>query len=297
MVSLVIGVSSAYAELLVEPFYGMSYDDRRNTIQFDFWNNTISGEIIYDGDKVEFQDLSVMIYDNSFKVRDKQIRIFGDYPIEPQSSIKVINVGERKIDTFYIKSAGEPFVKKVQPIVIDVKQTREYQRLVDVPTKSVIYPKSSVEDDVTKWNISNDTKRSESFGTDKPIQPMIQINDITYVSINEKYTPRINIVNYWDSYTGIKDVTMNMKISRSGVTIQEIDGITTLNGSWNPTIYVVYPVYYPTFCYDVTITATYGNNTDITYDDFVVAKSGYWNFLDEWGIEVVNIPSDEDCNE
>jgi len=141
-------IPTVHAEL-VEPFYGMSYDDRRNTIQFDFWNNSLSGVIMYDGNTIEFEDLPVMIYDNSFKISDKQIRIFGDYPIESQNSIKVIDIESKRIDTFYIKSAGEPFTKKIEPIIIDITQTREY---LDLAEKT---PMKSVEEYLDAINIKN----------------------------------------------------------------------------------------------------------------------------------------------
>ncbi len=238
-------------------------------------------------------DLSIIIDGDSNTVKiQTEKSLFQHW----DSYVKYFKSGAFKVSSKYMLLFVSPISDgqyKIAYITSDGIQRFTGNKVIEIKYGE---PKSSVGADITKYDIPN-VGRPELSGANKPIHPMIKTDEVSYVYINEEYTPNISIVNYWDAYTGIKDAKVNLKITRDGITIQEINGVTGLGGLWNPSVNVSFPTYYPTFCYDVTITTQYGNNTSTAQDDFIVTNTGYWNYLDQFGNELVNIKSDTECNE
>lgn len=159
-------------------------------------------------------------------------------------------------------------------------------------------PISSVGTDITKYDIPTDTVRGGPTGTDKQLQLMVKTDYVSSFFINEEYNPNISVVNYWKPSEGIKDVITHLEISRADSILVDREATTSSVGKWNPSVDITYPKYYPTFCYDVKITAQYGNATATFYDDFLVLTTAkYYSSTDEYGIGESAISSDSDCND
>ncbi len=127
---------------------------------------------------------------------------------------------------------------------------------------------------------------------------MVKADYVGSFFINEEYNPNISVVNYWKPSEGLGDVTVHLEISRADSILVDRESTTNSVGKWNPTVDIMYPKYYPTFCYNVKIIAQYGNATATFYDDFLVLTTAkYYSSTDEYGIGESAINSDLDCND
>lgn len=159
-----------------------------------------------------------------------------------------------------------------------------------------IEPKSSIGADITKWDIPTDTGRYE------PVKKLVQLSTnfdtVDSIFLNEEYSPNVSVVNSQRFTEKISDASMTLQVLRDGKIMREFSGETNSMGKWNPVLRVSYPEFYPSFCYDVIITAQYGNLTSIVHDDFMVVTTvKYWESDTEYSISQQRIESDYDCNE
>ena len=195
------------------------------------------------------------------------------HPVDKTEMLKVTVLYEGKVSRFLMESESI----ESEPI--------EEEVVIEESTKStgIIYPKSSIGADITKYDIPTITR-------DTPRDPKIAItfDSIDSIFINNQYTPNIIVTNQ-DHQKIIADV--NLKIVRDGDTIINLSS-TASKGMWSPIINIVDYKFSPGFCYDVTVTATLGNLTATATDDFIVVTTAKY-----WDRTLSPIDSDSHCNE
>ena len=69
----------------------------------------------------------------------------------------------------------------------------------------------------------------------------------------------------------LDDAQINVEISRDDYVLRDTKHTTDVGGSFRILLEdISYPLFYPEFCYDVKITTTYQNHTNIWTDDFLI---------------------------
>jgi len=131
----------------------------------------------------------------------------------------------------------------------------------------IIEPVSSVGADIAKYDVSNSTSRDD--GTDAFLMTFKPLTFLDRMNLNDKF----ELMGYvYDVRTAERlDADLTLEISRDDYILKTVKQTTETFGTVNIEIDdMIYPLYYPTFCYDVKLTMEYGNYTTVWTDDFVM---------------------------
>lgn len=222
---------------------------------------------------------------------DSKVKFYksGGFSIKnPESGVLVYGhqVSDSQYDLVILTSQG------VQRLTATTNQFNEIEDVSD-DTPQRIEPKSSIGSDI-KQNLP-EPKRYEPS---KEIDILVRFDEVSMIFVNDEYAPNVKVINenYLTQY--IEDVNMTLEVTRDDNPVKTVSGTTNKFGAWNPVIKMTYPTFYPGFCYDVTITGQWQNQTQIETDDFLVTTiQKYWEYGEEYSLGRDKIESDYDCNE
>jgi len=170
----------------------------------------------------------------------------------------------------------------------------------------IVEPKSSVGTDITKWDVPNTLSRDreQSF-----LMTFHALTVLDRMYLNDKFELHGYVYNV--GTTERLDADLTLEISRDNYILKTLKQTTETFGIVDIEIDdMIYPLYYPNFCYDVKLTMEYGNYTTVWTDDFMMVHGGAWNPNTDWVIDVrwnylpqsfrdeprVSINADERCN-
>lgn len=141
-----------------------------------------------------------------------------------------------------------------------------------------INPESSIDSNVSKWNVPTTNPRSQ-----EPT-PLLTISGdrIESMTLSSEYDRSFKI---WDARNNskIENAIVKLEISRDNKIFKSLEEISSSGGMVRfETSGLTYPLFYPNFCYDVKVTATHGNLTATWTDDFKIIYSGIWNPNTDW---------------
>lgn len=144
--------------------------------------------------------------------------------------------------------------------------------VVETTTNStgIIYPKSSVGADITKYDVPTPGRQSEN------LDPMILTLKPQLIPdqfrLGDEFEWSGKVINARQGNTAVlEDATVTFEISRDGFVLRSYSDETNSAG----TVYfeiqeIDYPEFYPEYCYDVTVTASYENKTSVFSEDFIM---------------------------
>ena len=213
----------------------------------------------------------------SLKNYDLGIAIFA-HPVSKTEMVKftVIDWGDERSN----KTKVSRFLVGIEPLTDEI---------TSVPTPSAtptrIEPKSSIGSDITKYDIptiSRDDGKSEFYLVFKPRTTFDSF------TLGDKFELDAVVINGVNN-TRVAGADISLEITRDGYIYKKISGKTSSGGTIHMEIgEMIYPLFYPNFCYDVIVTVEYGNYTHVWDDDFTVRAVGNWNpdmswlDLDRW---------------
>lgn len=195
------------------------------------------------------------------------------------------------------------------PNDFDGKSTpvKEIESSNDTIVTERIEPKSSIGSDITKWDIpviSRDDGKDTFLMTFKPTQTLDSLN------LGDKFEIDGFVYSVRNS-TKIVDVDVTLEISRDDIILRSVETKSGTGGTIGVEISeMIYPLFYPNFCYDVKITMNHGEYTAVWTDDFVMLHNGAWDPDMSWIAEDrwnylpqsfrdeprVSMNADEHCN-
>jgi len=180
---------------------------------------------------------------------------------------------------------------------------------VIVAPSSSLYdePVSSVGTDITKYDIP---VINRDDGKDTFLMAFKSTQTLDSLNLGDKFEFDGFVYNVRNS-TKIVDVDFTLEISRDDLILRSVNGLTGSGGIMHVEIGdMIYPIFYPNFCYDVKITIEYEGYTHVFTDDFVMKNIGVWNpdmswiNIDRWNYlpndfrnePRTSIPADTRCN-
>ena len=144
-----------------------------------------------------------------------------------------------------------------------------------------IEPKSSVGADLSRYDIPDTTTRPEIVAGELD-NMYIQMNEVHNLKkIGEVLDINVTLKVPGQSYGGVENADIQLKIVREGYTIYEDSGVSNKNGKWSTSTVLEWPYYYPAYCYDVQITAEKEGVIKTESDDFLIFGENHGVYLDE----------------
>lgn len=143
----------------------------------------------------------------------------------------------------------------------------------------IIYPKSSIGDDIAKYDIPTYNPRD----TEQSFLMKLKTEELFRAYLNEEYIFNGRLSNV-RTHEGLAGANVTVEIIRDDYVHKKQTVQAGKNGVISVEMnYLVYPLFYHGWCYDVKVTAQYGNNTQVWTDDLmVISKQGYWNPNTSW---------------
>jgi len=148
----------------------------------------------------------------------------------------------------------------------------------------IIEPSSSVGADITKYDIPTPSRGGEQsfLMTFKPLTFLDSMN------LNDEFELKGYVYNVRTAERIDADLTL--EISRDNYILKSVKKSIPSFGTVDIEIDdMIYPLFYPTFCYEVKLTMEYGNYTSVWTDDFVMyypRGTAIWepdlNWIDRW---------------
>lgn len=215
----------------------------------------------------------------------------GIYQVELTYGEHVRFVNFRTLDLEYIQSYLDKKIESDKniknnigtvPTDIPIKKKVKEETKIDPLAEFEKYKTgtASISGDISKYDIPTEGRNS-----DKETFLMIfkTNNVIDSIKLGEKFQINGYVYNVRNQ-DRIENATVNVEISRDGFVQHTSKYTSGTGGVVNIDIRNTdYPLFYPEWCYDVTITTTYGDYTDIFKDDFLVEyKTQIWNPNMSW---------------
>lgn len=178
------------------------------------------------------------------------------------------------------------------------------------PTVELVESTSSVGADITKYDVPDTLSRDS--GKDTFLLTFHELTFLDRMNLNDKLDLHGYVYNVRDAER--LDADLTLEISRDDYILKTVKQTTGTFGTVNIEIDdMIYPLFYPTFCYDVKLTMEYGNYTAVWTDDFVMeypSGIGIWEPNMDWVIDArwnylpqsfrdeprISINDDEHCN-
>lgn len=128
-------------------------------------------------------------------------------------------------------------------------------------------PVSSVGSDITNWDIPTIDRDD---GADTFLMAFKSSQTMDVMKLNDEFDFSGTVLNVRNN-TGLENVDVILEISRDDYILKTINIKSGIGGSVNIELgELIYPLFYPTFCYDVTVIMETGNYTYTWTDDFVM---------------------------
>lgn len=139
-------------------------------------------------------------------------------------------------------------------------------------------PEKEIDSNVSKWDVPIPKSRTE-----KPSSLLTVSSDpMQTIKLSSELDKVFKIWNARNS-DKIEGAIVKMEISRDGIILKSLEKISGIGGMVRfETSGLTYPVFYPNFCYDVKVTATFENQSFTWTDDFKITYSGVWNPNTNW---------------
>lgn len=158
--------------------------------------------------------------------------------------------------------------------------------IVDVVTPSYEEPVSSVGADITKYDVPNTLDRDSGKDTFLMAFKPMQVLDMIRLGDKLDYSGTV-----WNARnnTDIENADVTLEISRDDYILKSVQTKSGTGGYVRVEIDdMIYPMFYPKMCYDITVTVNYGNYTIVHTEDFVmeyVMGTRVWEPNMDWLIE------------
>jgi len=135
------------------------------------------------------------------------------------------------------------------------------------PSESgVIEPTSSVGADITYYDVPDELSRDPELSFLMTFKPLTFLDSM---NLNDEFELMGYVYNVRDASRIDADLTL--EISRDDYILKSLKTSTETFGTVNIEIDdMIYPLYYPNFCYEVKLTMEYGNYTAVWTEDFVM---------------------------
>lgn len=243
-------------------------------------NNGINNIIILQSDTgvSEHFDSEVKTYRSggfSMKNPESGILIFGHLNKDAQYKLLVLTSDEVYR---FIGIPGE------LPELVE-KSIDEQPSVVPESNNTRIEPQSSVGADVTKYDIPT---TGRDGGTQSFLMSFKPSTIHDSMNLNDEYELRGYVYNVRTAER-ITDADLTLEISRDGYVLDTLKQPIERFGIVDIEIDdMIYPIYYPEFCYDVKLTIEFGNNTEVWEDDFVMKYPSFpriWEPNMDWVID------------
>ncbi len=281
-IPIIFLASYANAETFdVSFFKGHSHNDRNDSIYMEFFNNTLSGQIIYDSQTMNFENLPVKFYENSFKVRDSELGfIIRGNDLLHGSDITIVFTNPREIEKFKIFEREEVIIIEDRVDILE-----KFEKYFETITNdSLLESLQNMEEWQQQMNITNIPTHDYS-------------NDINVIQPEtDSFVMSINFVNFPDTKNlnseldlkvHVTNVRNNIYLDSADITVKIIDEDFVLF-EWTDTLNeggyaffdtdVIYPMFYPFHRIIVEATVSYGNYTSTYSESFCVEVPDleYW---------------------
>lgn len=196
--------------------------------------------------------------------------------------------------------------------LIGVSEIISESDAIVVPSSSSLYddPVSSVGTDITNWDIP---VIDRDDGKDTFLMAFSPYQVLNTIKLGDEFDYSGKVWSVRNN-TGIENVDVTLEISREGYILKSVSTKSGVGGS----VYVklgelIYPIFYPNFCYDITVIMETGNYTHIWTDNFVMeyaigtvtwepnmdwTSESRWNYLPQSFSDEprVSTYADEHCN-
>ncbi len=280
IVTILITSSGIMAFAQPEPYhkvrhYGFSTTDRADTLDFTFYNNIISGILVFDGQTINFT-APVKLFENNFILKDikNNLLILGS-DLSKQNNVKVrlpnTNVTEFKM-----------YMPK-EPITQSIPKTPTYFKISDNDNAENI---SNILERYENWkDKANTIKQPIANYSNVIIDPetitgiTIEPDTIYSASIDEIYEFNLSIQNVTNNDV-IPNTNVTIVYSRDGHEMYTQNYVSDNTGNVNVQVATINPVFYPGQCVDVTISAQHEKYTATLEDDFVILDIASFSYLE-----------------
>jgi hypothetical protein len=255
------------------------YDANREIFIAD---NGISNIIILQSDTgvSKHFDAKVKTYNSggfSMKNHKSGIIVFG-HPIS-DNQYKLLVLTSNNVYRFIgisgiIEELNEEPITSEEEIVEPITSEEEIE-------SGIIEPSSSVGADITKYDVPDTLSRDGELSFLMTFKPLTFLDSIY---LNDKFELKGYVYDVRDASRIDADLTL--EISRDDYILNSVKQSTGTFGTVDIEIDdMIYPLYYPNFCYDVKLTMEYGNYTSVWTDDFVIRDADAWNPNMNWVID------------
>jgi len=172
--------------------------------------------------------------------------------------------------------------------LIGVSEIVSESNAVITSSSSSLYdePVSSVGTDITKYDvpvIDRDDGKDTFLMAFTPAQAILDM-----IRLNDEFDYSGTVWNARDN-ADIEDANITLEISRDDYILKSVSTKSGLGGVIRVEIDdMIYPIFYPKFCYDVKVIIEYGNYTIIHTEDFVmedVIDARIWEPNMDWVVE------------
>jgi hypothetical protein len=169
--------------------------------------------------------------------------------------------------------------EKVYRLIGFVDVLEEIQTQTTIIEESIIIePKSSIGADVSKWIIPTHNSKNQ----EPSMLLTIKGEKIDSLQLGDSYEKTFRVYDA-RSNSNLENADVSLEISRDEFIYKTGNEKSSLAGMVDFEIKdLSYPLFYPNFCYDVKITATFGNETTTWNDEFMMYHSGVWNPSFDW---------------
>jgi len=143
-------------------------------------------------------------------------------------------------------------------------------------------PISSVGADITKWDVPDSLSRDSDQSFLMALKSSQSFNSLY---LNDKFEFDGYVYSVRNN-TALVGADVTLEISRDDLILRSVNLKSELGGTIHVEIDdMIYPLFYPNFCYDVKVTTEYEGYTHVWTDDFVMVHSGAWNPNMDWVID------------
>lgn len=196
--------------------------------------------------------------------------------------------------------------------LIGVSEIISESDAIVAPSSSSLYdePVSSVGADITKYDIPIINRDD---GKDTFLMAFKSTQTLNTIKLNDVFDFSGTVLSVRNN-TGLSNVDITLEISRDNYILKSVNTKSGVGGSVRVELdELTYPIFYPEFCYDITVIMKTGNYTHIWTDDFVMeyavgtvtwepnmdwTSESRWNYLPQVFNDEprVSITADENCN-
>lgn len=273
---VVSGMSAAYAqpdqyEKVIH--YGVSKADFSDRLDFTYYDNTLTGFVLYDGEQTDFS-LSVKFTSKRFVASNNNILIKGFDLSEPHNMLVKLN-GEKTI-LFQMTMPKEPiFVNKILPPLYRFDPEIVFDKIPnDILENYKQYKARST------LNENGDT---EKIG----ISIHFEEKDIRFSEMDKIFKFNLAIKNV-TNHDPISNANVTVVFNRDGHELITQNYVSDDDGTLEVKVATLHPVFYPLQCVNMNMTAQYNDFTAHEHEDFKITDSPNNSYLESLDMTWIN---------